>query len=100
MLEYMKRRKEEFLGIYPTRRRHVKTTKVFKSGNSWAVRLPREFRINTKEVYIKKEKNHKVLIPKGKKWEVLFEKLEEAKEETKDFLIERNQPLPPSGEMF
>jgi antitoxin VapB len=78
----------------------LKTTKVFKSGNSWAVRLPREFRINTKEVYIKKEKNRKVLIPKGKKWEVLFEKLEEAKEETKDFLIERNQPLPPSGEMF
>jgi len=71
----------------------MKVTKVFKSGNSLAVRLPKEFWINAKEVYIKKEGNKIILIPKEKKWDVLFEKLKEA-EEVKDFLLERNQPLP------
>ena len=51
----------------------MKVTKVFKSGNSLAVRLPKEFRINTNEVYIKREGSQIVLIPKGKKWDVLFE---------------------------
>jgi antitoxin VapB len=76
----------------------MKVTKVFKSGNSLAVRLPKEFRINTNEVYIKREGSQIVLIPKGKKWDVLFEKLNEAKEEVKDFLLERNQPLPQKRE--
>ena len=76
----------------------LKTTKVFKSGNSIAVRLPKEFRISAEEVYIKKEGNCIILMPKDKKWDILFEKLEEVKEEVKDFLKERNQPLPQDRE--
>ncbi len=76
----------------------LKTTKVFKSGNSLAVRLPKGFRINTGEVYIKKEGNCIILMPKEKKWDVLFEKLKKVREETNDFLIERNQPLPQDRE--
>ncbi|MEO2069617.1 MAG: AbrB/MazE/SpoVT family DNA-binding domain-containing protein [Desulfurobacteriaceae bacterium] len=66
---------------------------MFKSGNSWTLRL-------AKEVYIKRERNRIVLIPKEKKWDVLFEKLEEVKEETKNFLIERSQPDPQEKELF
>jgi antitoxin VapB len=69
----------------------LKTTKVFKSGNSWAVRLPKEFRLKEGEVHIKQEGNCIVLIPKSKKWDVIFEKLSKLNE-TEDFLKERNQP--------
>jgi virulence-associated protein VagC len=100
MLEYMKRRKEEFLGIYPTRRRHVKNNEGVQKRKFVGSKTTKRIQDKHKRGLHKERKNRIVLIPKGKKWEVLFEKLEEAKEETKDFLIERNQPLPPSGEMF
>ncbi len=38
-------------------------TKVFQSGNSQAVRLPKEFNIDNQEVYIKKVGNVIMLIP-------------------------------------
>ncbi len=76
----------------------MKITKVFKSGNSLAVRLPKEFRITSKEVYITKKGCYIILTPKDKKWDALFEKLKEVKEETRDFLAERNQPLPQEKE--
>lgn len=42
----------------------MKTAKVFKQGNSQAVRLPKEFRFQEKEVFIKKNGDRVVLIPK------------------------------------
>ena len=75
-------------------------TKVFKSGNSYAVRLPKEFRLNCDTVYIKKEGNRIVLIPLNNKWDNLFDKLRNFKELTDDFLSERNQPLPQERELF
>jgi len=50
----------------------MRTTKVFKSGNSQAIRIPKEYQINTKEVYI--EKNGEMLIIKPKKEENLTQK--------------------------
>jgi antitoxin VapB len=44
------------------------TTKVFKSGNSQAVRMPKAFRFNSKEVHIERRGNEIVLTearPKG-----------------------------------
>jgi len=38
--------------------------KLFKSGRSQAVRLPKEFRFNVSEVYIKKEKGRVILSEK------------------------------------
>ena len=75
-------------------------TKIFKSGNSYAVRLPKEFRLNCDTVYIKKEGNRIVLIPPNNKWDNLFDKLRNFKELTDDFLSERNQPLPQERELF
>jgi len=78
----------------------MRKTKVFKSGNSYAVRLPKEFRLNCDTVYIKREGNRIVLIPQEDKWDDLFNKLNEFKNSTQDFLKERNQPLAQERELF
>lgn len=41
----------------------MKTAKIFKHGNSQAVRLPKEFRFNSEEVAIKKQGTSVVLLP-------------------------------------
>lgn len=46
----------------------MKTAKVFKSGNSQAVRLPKEFQVDAKEVEISKENGNLVLRPVAKTW--------------------------------
>ncbi len=67
----------------------MKTAKLFKNGQSQAVRLPKEFRIAGSEVYIKKQGVAIILLPKDKSWEPLLNSLNHF---TKDFKIERNQP--------
>lgn len=67
----------------------MKTAKIFRNGQSQAVRLPKEFRIEGKEVFIKKIGNTVVLIPKNHPWELLLESLQHF---SKDFMTERNQP--------
>lgn len=42
----------------------MKTAKVFQQGNSQAVRLPKEFRLQEDEVFIRREGDALVLIPK------------------------------------
>ena len=50
------------------------TTKVFTSGRSQAVRLPKEYRFKGSEVYIKKEKGKVILSEKTQKtWAEIFE---------------------------
>jgi antitoxin VapB len=44
----------------------MSTAKVFKSGNSQAVRLPKEFQFDTKEVEIFRRGNEVVLRPRNK----------------------------------
>ncbi len=46
-----------------------KVAKVFKSGNSQAVRLPREFRIDTDQVYIRREGAMIILTPRPSNWD-------------------------------
>jgi len=67
----------------------MKTAKLFKNGQSQAVRLPKEFRMAGTEVYIKKQGEAIVLIPKENSWNPLFDSLNHFE---KDFKIERNQP--------
>ena len=78
----------------------LKKTRVFKSGNSMAVRLPKEFRIEASEVYIKREGRRIILIPTDHRWDDLFERLEEVGDLLKDFLSERNQPPMQEREFF
>lgn len=67
----------------------MKTAKLFKNGESQAVRLPKEFRFEGDEVLIKKAGNAVVLLPKKKSWDSLVESLEQF---SSDFMKERGQP--------
>jgi len=42
----------------------MKTAKVFKHGNSQAVRLPKEFRFDSDEVFVKRASGGVLLLPK------------------------------------
>jgi antitoxin VapB len=50
----------------------VATARVFRSGNSQAVRLPKEFQLDTKEVEIFKRGDEIVLRPRPKSWDGYF----------------------------
>jgi len=70
----------------------MNTAKVFRTGRSQAVRLPKEFRFKDREVGINKVGNLVVLFPRSKGWELLAGSLEKF---TEDFLSERRQPSKP-----
>ena len=66
------------------------TTKVFKSGNSQAVRIPKEYQMDDDELYINKIGNTIVIFPKNDPWEIFKESLSGFSD---DYFIEgRNQP--------
>ena len=73
-------------------------TKVFTSGNSQAVRIPKEYHIDYSEIFIKKIGTTIILYPQSKPWENLKKSLSEF---TDDFMLEgRNQPEFESREKF
>lgn len=64
--------------------------KIFINGRSQAIRLPRAYRFEGKEVYIKRISEGVLLIPKDKSiWDVWEKNLKKYKTE---FMTERNQP--------
>ena len=71
----------------------ISTAKLFKNGQSQAVRLPKEYRFNNdKEVYIKKINGVVMLIPKNNTkniWDKIFKSLEDISD---DFMPERTEP--------
>lgn len=67
----------------------MKTAKIFQNGQSQAVRLPKEFRFDDSEVFIKKSGNVVQLIPRSDSWNSLFDSL---KKFSRDFMSERIQP--------
>lgn len=67
----------------------MKTAKLFQNGQSQAVRLPKEFRFEGDEVFIKKTGNVVMLIPIVNSWDSLLDSLDKF---SLDFMDERNQP--------
>ncbi len=67
----------------------MQTAKLFQNGQSQAVRLPKEFRFEGDQVYLKKVGNAVVLIPAKNSWEPLLESLDEFSD---DFMVDREQP--------
>ena len=67
----------------------METAKLFMNGRSQAVRLPKGFRFEGEEVFVKKVGNAVVLLPRRDSWETLYESLEAFSE---DFMEERGQP--------
>ncbi len=67
-----------------------KTAKIFKSGNSQAVRIPKEFQLEGTEVEIQRRGDALILRPKRKSWAPLLESLEKFSD---DFMASgREQP--------
>jgi len=67
----------------------MKTAKIFRNGQSQAVRLPKEFRFQEDYVFVKKSGNVVLLIPARDSWNSLAASLSKF---TDDFLAEREQP--------
>jgi antitoxin VapB len=67
----------------------METAKLFKNGRSQAVRLPKEFRFEGTEVFIKKVGDVVLLIPYRESWQPLFDSLDQFSE---DFMETRDQP--------
>lgn len=68
----------------------MKTAKIFRSGNSQTVRIPKEFQMEGEEVEIQKRGASLVLRPKKKSWSPLIESLQRF---TDDFMKHgRKQP--------
>ena len=67
----------------------MKTAKLFKNGDSQAVRLPKEFRFSGNEVLIKHAGSAVVLLPKSKAWDTLLSSLDQFSD---DYMNDREQP--------
>ena len=73
-------------------------TKVFTSGNSQAIRIPKEFHIDQSELLIKKIGTTIILYPENRQWANLQRSLTEF---TEDFMAEgRSQPAFQEREIF
>ena len=73
--------------------------KVFQNGRSQAIRIPKEYRVNSDEVYIEKVGDTLMIKPKYKdKWDSFFDTLEDV--ETSDFLSSRDQLPVQQRDMF
>ena len=73
--------------------------KVFQNGRSQAIRIPKEFRVDTTEVYIEKVGETLVIRPKPKnKWDNFFSLLED--NDTSDFFLDRVQSPLDNKELF
>lgn len=74
--------------------------KIFKNGQSQAVRLPKEFRFeNQEELFVKKVEDGIILLPKNDKsvWDNMFDKLDEFSD---DFMQNRVQPIQNREDLF
>ena len=67
----------------------MKTAKLFQNGRSQAVRLPKEFRFEGTQVFIKKLGNGVLLLPEQDSWQTLLDSLEQFSD---DFMETRDQP--------
>jgi antitoxin VapB len=78
----------------------IKTAKLFKSGRSQAVRLPKEFRFEGTEVRVRREGNAVVLEPVQTDLQKLFKQLDRYRDIS--FMEDgRNQPpMPPDRKIF
>ena len=75
----------------------MKTAKLFKNGQSQAVRLPKEFRFKGDSVFIQHLGNCVVLVPRDDAWASMFAA---TKLFTDDFMAGREQGTQAARESF
>ncbi len=69
----------------------MNTAKIFVNGRSQAVRLPKEYRFEESDVFIKKIDDVVMLIPKDKVWKTFRNSFSKFSD---DLLLERDYELP------
>ncbi|MBF0143376.1 MAG: antitoxin [Magnetococcales bacterium] len=74
----------------------AQTAKLFNNDRSQAVRLPREFRFQGNEVFIRREGEDVILSPRPQSWDDFFAEPQTVPE---DFLADRKD-LPPRNSGF
>ncbi|KUG25843.1 vapb protein (antitoxin to vapc) [hydrocarbon metagenome] len=67
----------------------MEKTKIFKSGNSQAIRLPKKYRILGDEVFIKKMGDGLLILPQNSAWSSFVDSLNRF---SSDFMNARFQP--------
>lgn len=72
----------------------MKKAKLFKNGESQAVRLPKEFRFEGSEVLIKRVGNAVMLLPVSRSWDSLVDSLSKF---PADYMEHRDQPAEPDS---
>ena len=75
----------------------AQTAKLFTTGRSQAVRLPKAFRFEGKEVFIRKEGDCVILSEKPESWDDFFSSKARV---TDDFMKERADLPPQKRELF
>lgn len=75
----------------------METAKIFQNGRSQAVRLPKEFRFEGKEVFIKKVGEQVILSPKPESWHDFFLSGEKT---DPDFMADRKDAPPQERQIF
>ena len=68
----------------------MERAKIFQSGRSQAVRLPKEFRFNGSEVFVKRIGKAVVLLPMDDAWDSLAQSLDLFSD---DYMTDRRQPV-------
>jgi antitoxin VapB len=86
-----------YYGIYRDIGGNMKTAKLFSNDRSQAVRLPKEFQFQGKDVLISKFENVVMLFPKDDPWAPLVGSLDRF---SKDFMQSRKQPKQQKRESF
>ena len=67
----------------------MNVAKLFQNGQSQAVRLPKSFRFEGDQVYIKRVGNAVVLLPYESPWQLLIDSVDQFSD---DFMETREQP--------
>ncbi|MCK5201031.1 MAG: AbrB/MazE/SpoVT family DNA-binding domain-containing protein [Spirochaetales bacterium] len=73
------------------------TAKVFVNGRSQAVRLPKEYRFDESDVFIKKIDDVVMLIPRDKVWKTFRNSFSKFSD---DLLLERDNELPQERDLL
>ena len=71
----------------------MKTAKLFRNGQSQAVRLPKEFRFDGDQVYIQRAGNAVVLLPVDAPFQTLFNSLSLFSDDFAEFPTQQSAPL-------
>ena len=77
---------------------NMQTVKVFKSGNSQAIRIPKDFLIDEKELYIQKIGKSIILTSKDDLWRAFEESLDRFSDDV--FENGREQPEQQERDLF